>query len=165
MRIGERYVETVIFRLRAILSIEGACLATSIWASSIIADRLDLPSPLFLRLFRPELYALYRIGMVVIIFMQMFIIYGVGELIRKKFKLKSILFFDTKNEKIKQQIIELMKGDPNVGIGDIADVVGLYPGHTEAYIRALKKSGQICSEGWWKNRRWNVNDEHHSQST
>ena len=80
----------------------------------------------------------------------------IGELIRRKFKLRSLLFFDTKNEEIKQKIVELMRDDPTIGIGDIADAVGLYPGHTEAYIRSLKRSGLISSEGWWWNRRWFV---------
>ena len=159
MRIGERYVELVLFRLRLLLSIEAVCLAALFWASITIIDRLGLSPPLSLRISRPNLFFLHQVAGITLLLLQFAIVYGIGELVRRKFKLKSLLFFDTKNEEIKQKIIELMKDDPTISIGDIADVVDLYPGHTEAYINALEKSGQISSEGWWWNRRWFVYDE------
>ena len=159
MRIGDRYVEHVLFRLRLLLSIEAVCFAASLWASVIIIDRLDLPTTTYLRFYQPNLLILYHVALITLTALQFAIVYGIGELVRRKFKLKSLFFFDTNNEEIKQKIIELMKNDPTTGIGDIADVLDLNLGHTEEYIDALKKSGQISSEGWWRNRRWIVHDE------
>ena len=93
MRIGDRYVEVVLYRLRLLLSIEAVCTAALIWASLQIADRLDIGPPMSLRLSRPELHMLYQIGWIVIMSLQAFAVYGAGEFVRRKFKLKSLLFF------------------------------------------------------------------------
>jgi predicted HTH transcriptional regulator len=86
----------------------------------------------------------------------MLAVYSLGELVRKKFKLKSILYNDTSNNEVKQRIISLMQENPNIAVGEIADIVGLYVGHTEDYIRELKKSGLVKREGKLKNRQWIV---------
>ena len=161
MKIGERYSEKVICGLKFLISIETACFAALIWANFIVIDRFDLRLPIYYRSLRYDLYQWYLKGNMAIFILQMTIVYFAGAFIRRKLKLNSILLcgtYDTKNEKIRQKIVELMKNEPTADIEHIAIFLDLELGHTEAYIRALKKSGQVSCEGGWTNRRWVVKD-------
>jgi len=156
LRLGERYVANILYRIKVFFSIETLVLAGLIWLSSIIIDAFDLWPPLGLRWTQPNLHMLYQIGIILFLFTLVTIVYGTGEFIRRKFNFKSLLFFDTKNIEIQQAIISIIRDNSAVTTGYICDTIGIDIFHTEAYIRALKKSGSIRSEGWGKNRRWFV---------
>ena len=135
MRFGELYLELFLLRLKLVFSIEAVFVFGLLWGSY-------------------RMFILHQIGFFVFFLTIMFAVYALGELVRRKFKLKSILFNDTSNNEVKQIIISLMQENPNITVGEIADNVGLYIGHTEDYIRKLKKSGLVQQEGKIKNRQW-----------
>ena len=138
MRLGERYVELFLFRVKLVFSVEAvftfAIAFALLWVSSRISDMFGIATPSRM---------LHQIGLFVFFLTVILVVYTLGELVRRKFKLKSILFNDTSNNEVKQRIISLMQENPNIEVGEIADILGLYIGHTEDYIRKLEKSGLV----------------------
>jgi hypothetical protein len=154
LRIGERYLELFLFRLKLFLSVEGVLVFGLLLGSSRIRDMIGIETPS--RWANYSMFILHQIGYFVSFLAIAFAVYALGELERKKFKLKSILFNYTGSDEVKQKIISLMQENPSIAVGEIADIVGLYIGHTEDYIRELKKSGLVQQEGKLKNRQWIV---------
>ena len=154
MRFGERYSELVILRLKLIFSIEAVCTFCLIWGALRITDRLGVETPS--RWVNYNLFVLYQIGYILLFLIIVAFVYISGEFIRRKLKVRSILFYDTSSDEIKQGIISLMQERPTITVGEIADIFGIYTGHAEDYIRVLKKRGFVQQEGKLKNRRWLV---------
>ena len=156
MRLGERYLELVINRMKLVFSVESICTFGLLWYSIRIAEWLELEHFMYFRSVNHSLSVMSQVGIVVYIIAVGMAVYAIGEFIRRKFKLKSILGYDTSNDEVKQKIVSLMIENPNITAGEIADTFGYYIGHAEAYIRVLKKTGLIRSEGYGSNRRWIV---------
>ena len=154
MRLGEHYTELCILRLKFIFSVEGIFTFALMWGSVRIMDMMGIEIPS--RWADYNKFVIYQIGLYVFFITIMIAVYALGEFFRRKYKLKSILFYDTSDNEVKQRIISMMQKNPKISEGDIADSVGLYIGHTQEYIRKLKKSGLVEREGKFRNRLWVV---------
>jgi len=154
MRFGERYAEQFITRLKFIFSIEAVCVIILMWGCLKSVDKLGIEAPS--RWVNYNMFVMYQIGSLCVFFTVIAAVYWVGELIRRKYKLSSILFYDTGNQEIKNIIISLMKENSNISTGKISDMLGISVVHAEEYIRKLKKSGLTIQEGRGNNLKWVV---------
>ena len=141
MRLGERYLAQVLRRWRLIFSIEAVLICILIWGSLRIADRMGIESPS--RWENNQLFILHQIGFYIFISIIALTVYSAGEFTRRKFKLKSIIFYDTNDNEIKQRIVSLIEENPNMSSGEISDILMINVEHAEEYIQELKKSGVI----------------------
>ena len=153
----DTFLEQYIYRLRLLFSFEGLCSAGLLWGSHVIADRLNLLPPPHLRWVNYNLFIRYQIGIVVFFFLLFVMVYGTGELVRRKLKLKSLLFFDTRNTETQQKIITLIEKNQDITIRQIADDLWITRDHAKAYIHVLKKAGMVRQEGTWISPRWVLN--------
>jgi len=141
LRLGERYLAQVLRRWRLIFSIEAVLICILIWGSLRIADRMGIESPS--RWENNQLFILHQIGFYIFISIIALTVYSAGEFTRRKFKLKSIIFYDTNDNEIKQRIVSLIEENPNMSSGEISDILMINVEHAEEYIQELKKSGVI----------------------
>ena len=81
---------------------------------------------------------------------------AIGEFVRRRLGRKSLLFYDKKNVEKQEEILELMRSEPNIQLWRIAYLLELSQGQTATYIIVLRKTGCIENTGTRKNPQWVV---------
>jgi len=84
------------------------------------------------------------------------IVFGFGELVRRKLGRRSLWFYNARDSKKKEKISVMMQSEPNIAIWRIAYLLDISQGQAMAYIRTMQKTGQISNMGTSKNPQWVV---------
>ena len=153
---GDAYLELLLNRIKLLFSVETVCFVGLFMASHKIAERLGLRPAIGLRWANPDLYRLYQIGFFGFIILLGLLVYGTGEFVRRKYKLNSLFFYNTKDVEKQQKIIELMHARQDITIEQISFSLEITPVHVGAYIRVLKKMGTVEQKGTRKKPHWAV---------